>query len=73
MLVDLEQGEAKVLDRSPYDHLPGLSWSPDGHWLAYGFPNSEHTSIIKLAEVDSGATHEAHPTGAARRGAGLGP
>ena len=58
VLVDLEQGEAKVLDRSLYSRLPGLAWAPDGHWLAYGFFNSEQTSIIKLAEVDSGATHE---------------
>ena len=59
LLVDLELGAARVLDRSPYGGLRGVAWSPDGYWLAYGYPNSEQTSIIKLAEVDSGATHEA--------------
>ena len=59
ILVDLERREAKVLDRSPYNRLPGLAWAPDGHWLAYGFFNSEQTSIIKVADVDSAATFEA--------------
>ncbi len=58
VLVDLEQGEAKVLDRSLYSRMPGLAWAPDGHWIAYGYFNSEQTSIIKLAEADTGATHE---------------
>jgi tricorn protease len=57
-VVDLEQGAARLLDRSPYAGMLGVAWSPDGYWLAYGYPNSEQTSIIKLAEVDSGATHE---------------
>jgi tricorn protease len=58
LVVDLEQGAARLLDRSPYGALRGVAWSPDGRWLAYGYSNSEQTSIIKLAEVDSGATHE---------------
>ncbi|HSN78219.1 MAG TPA: S41 family peptidase, partial [Anaerolineae bacterium] len=58
LMVDLEQGTARLLDRSPYASLRGVAWSPDGYWLAYGYPNSEQTSIIKLAEVGSGATHE---------------
>jgi tricorn protease len=58
LLVDLEQGTSRLLDRSPYASLRGVAWSPDGYWLAYGYPNSEQTSIIKLAEVDTGATHE---------------
>ena len=42
----------------PLQPFAWATWAPDGHWLAYGFFNSEHTSIIKLVEVDSGATHE---------------
>jgi len=59
LLVDLAEQTVRVLDRSPYASLRGVAWSPDGHWLAYGFPNSEQTSIIRLAEVDSGAIHDA--------------
>jgi tricorn protease len=62
LVIDLEQETARLLDRSPYAGLRGVSWSPDGHWLAYGFPNSEQTSIIKLADVDSGDIREATRT-----------
>ncbi len=59
LLVDLAEPSVRVLDRSHYAGLRGVAWSPDGHWLAYGFPNSEQTSIIRLVEVDSGAIHDA--------------
>lgn len=58
VLVDLETSSARLLDRSPYGSLQGLDWSPDGLWLAYGFPNSAQTSIIKLCQVDTGETWE---------------
>jgi len=59
LLVDLAEERVRVLDRSPYGSLRGVAWSPDGHWLAYGFPNSQQTSIIRLVEVESGAVHDA--------------
>ena len=58
VLVDLGAREARVLDRSRHDRVRGLAWSPDGRWIAYGFAVTRQTSIIKLAEVASGATHE---------------
>ena len=36
LVVDLEMGEALVLDRSDYTPMQGLAWSPDGKWLAFG-------------------------------------
>jgi len=59
LLVDLAGEGVRVLDRSAYGSLRGVAWSPDGHWLAYGFPDSEQTSIIRLVEVESGALHDA--------------
>ncbi len=57
VLVDLASGTLRRLDRSPAERITGLAWSPDGRWLAYAFPDSAQTSVIKLAEVASGETH----------------
>ena len=37
LLVELEQGRNRVLDRSEHMPIQGRAWSPDGNWLAYGF------------------------------------
>ncbi len=58
IVVDLQQSRAQVLDRSPYHRIRGLAWAPDGRWIAYGFANSSQTSIIKLANLDTGETVE---------------
>jgi tricorn protease len=54
ILVDLAERSARVLDRSRFDPLEGLAWSPDGKWLAYGLPVGQQTSIIKLCRVETG-------------------
>lgn len=56
LLVDLEARTLQVLDRSRYNRIQGLSWSPDGQWLAYDFGDSRQTSVIKLCRVSSGET-----------------
>ncbi|MBV9614235.1 MAG: PDZ domain-containing protein [Ktedonobacteraceae bacterium] len=58
VLVDLEKETARVLDRSTASRIRGMSWSPDGCWLAYGFALSSRKSAIKLCEVESGETHQ---------------
>jgi tricorn protease len=55
--VDLAAGTMRVLDHSPFGRINGIAWSPDGRWLAYGFPATRLTTAIKLCEVESGATH----------------
>lgn len=55
--VDLESGEARVLDKSEHAPIHGFSWSPDSRWLAYGFSLSEQKSAIKLCLLESGETH----------------
>jgi tricorn protease len=52
--VDLKTGVARVLDRSPYQRIAGVSWSADGRWIAYGFYDDFSTSVIKIAEVETG-------------------
>ncbi len=46
--VDLATKTARVVDRSPFRHVQGLSWSPDGQWVAYGFSGTQYTTAIRL-------------------------
>jgi tricorn protease len=54
ILVDLKSGRVKVVERSEFDRILGLAWSPDGRWLAYGFQESHSASSIHLCRVASG-------------------
>ena len=56
LLVDIEAQTVRQIDKSPYDHIAGMSWSPDGRWLAYGFASTERTCSIKIANAESGET-----------------
>ncbi len=44
----------RVLDRSPFERIGGIAWSPDSRWLAYGFADTAQSSAIKLCRVDTG-------------------
>jgi len=52
--VDLKSKRAKVLDKSEYEPIAGFDWSPDGHWLAYSWGQSLHTTQIKICEIETG-------------------
>jgi len=58
LLVDLGHATPtlRVLDRSEFGELEGIAWSPDGRWLAYGFPDSPHTRVIKICNTTDGET-----------------
>lgn len=62
LLVNLEDGSMRLLDRSPHGRISGIAWSPDGRWLAYSYPNTQRTRIIRLCEVGTGAVHNATRT-----------
>jgi tricorn protease len=57
LFVDLAARTLQVIDRSPYAHIRGMSWSPDGRWAAYGFVNTQYTTAIKLWDRTTGETH----------------
>ncbi len=46
---------ARVIDHSRFGRPTEPAWSPDGRWLAYSFPASQHTRLIRLASVDGSA------------------
>lgn len=54
LLVDLTERTVRLLDRSRHASMSGIAWSPDGRWLAYGFWETQQTSVIKLCEVATG-------------------
>ena len=58
LLLDLRQPSPtlRVLDRSEFGELDGLAWSPDGRWIAYGFPDTSQTSVIKICNTTDGQT-----------------
>jgi tricorn protease len=57
LIVDLEANSSRLLDRSDYRRIMGIAWSPDGRWLAYGFPLASRKTAIKLCNIESGETH----------------
>ena len=57
-IVELKSGRRKRVDRSDYDRIDGLAWSPDGRFLAYGFPLSRRTSCIRVLDRRTGKTHD---------------
>jgi len=54
VLIDIEKETATVLDASDHERIRGVCWSPDGRWIAYGFPDSPQTCIIRLCSVEDG-------------------
>ena len=52
--LNLETGKCIVLDTSPYDRIAGVSWSPDGRWVAYGFYEDFSRSALRIVDLDTG-------------------
>ena len=69
LVVDLGEGRARTLDRSPASLVRDLAFSPDGRWLAYAcavapdaaLSANPDTSIVRVAKVKSGAVHDVTP------------
>jgi len=61
LLVDVEAGTIKTVDRSDYGRIQGVAWSPDGRWLAYGIATTQETCSIKIYELSSEQTHQLTP------------
>ena len=53
VLVDLEAGSTEVIAHSPFQRVLGLSWSPDGRWLAFGSFVSRRNATVQLYDAAS--------------------
>ncbi|HVM08710.1 MAG TPA: PDZ domain-containing protein [Acidimicrobiales bacterium] len=62
LLVDLSGGDVRRLDHNEYAQINGITWSPDGKWLAYSAPvDSERTRSLKLCDPTTGVVHTLTP------------
>ena len=70
LIVDTATGQIRTIDRSRWGRsesspiesmreMRGLSWSPDGQWLAYAIAVSPRRTGIKLCRVATGETFQA--------------
>ncbi len=51
IVVDLAAGTAKVVDKSPFDRVDGIAWSPDGRWLVTSAPDADQWIFVHGARV----------------------
>ncbi|MBM7784287.1 S41 family peptidase [Tenggerimyces flavus] len=60
MLTNLadDQPSTRSLDRSEAGAIAGVTWSPDGRWLAYAKPLTRQTTTITLCKVETGETSQ---------------
>ncbi|MEO0129592.1 MAG: PDZ domain-containing protein [candidate division WOR-3 bacterium] len=59
IVVNLKSKKRIIIDKSIYRRITGITWSSDGIWLAYSYPDSERTSCIKIANVVEKKTYYA--------------
>jgi tricorn protease len=57
--LDAKRPKAQVIEGSKFDRIQGMAWSPDGRWLAYGFPDTLQTVAIKLFDSETEQVHYA--------------
>ena len=56
-LLDLEQGEVDLLDRSATGPIDEAAWSPCGTWLVWPKPLTPQTSALQLYHMDTDQIH----------------
>ncbi|MEV4836481.1 PDZ domain-containing protein [Nonomuraea sp. NPDC049486] len=61
LVVDVETGAHRELDRTGHGDISGLTFSPDSAWLAWVHPHQEPLSQIKMGRVDGTSTIEVTP------------
>ncbi|MCI0513034.1 S41 family peptidase [candidate division KSB1 bacterium] len=54
LLIDLVKKESRRLDRGQSGMLSGVTWSPDGKWLAYSKEISLHIQALFLVKIETG-------------------
>lgn len=58
MVVDLSAKTARVVDRSDFDRIHGIDYSPDGRYIAYGFPVGIGRCGIRIADTQDWSVRE---------------
>ena len=58
IVIDVEKKTAKIIDKSPYFHIAGMDWSPDGKWLVYSISLTQQTLSLKICDVDNGKSYQ---------------
>ncbi|HEY1653998.1 MAG TPA: PDZ domain-containing protein [Candidatus Tumulicola sp.] len=57
-VLDLDDGNVRILDRCPAHRIVDLAFSPDGRFVAYVWWPSEGASIVRVVKVKSGKVHD---------------
>lgn len=57
--IDVESAQMRIIDRSHHEMVAGVSWSPDGLWVAYHCSLSQRQACIKLANLETGTITQA--------------
>ncbi len=57
-LLDLDDGNVRVLDTCPSHRIGDLAFSPDGRFIAYVWWPAPGTSIVRIVKVKSGKIHD---------------
>jgi len=57
ILINLRTRKKYLLDKSKYNRITGVTWSPDGKWLAYCQFHTSRSSGIKLCAVNTRKTY----------------
>ncbi|GIH70159.1 S41 family peptidase [Sphaerimonospora thailandensis] len=56
LVVDLDSGNVRELDRTTHGDVQGLTFSPDSAWLAWAHAYQAERCHLKLARVDGGTS-----------------
>ncbi|MFI4881130.1 MAG: S41 family peptidase [Phycisphaerales bacterium JB064] len=58
-LIDIESGDASMIDKEPMANVPSVSWSPDSRYIAYGKSGDNMlTAAIHIYDTEDGAIHQ---------------
>ncbi|MGI5288243.1 S41 family peptidase [Nonomuraea polychroma] len=61
LVVDLESGAIRELDRTTQGDVSGLTFSPDSSWLAWEHPHDRPLSQIRMGRVDGTSVIDVTP------------
>ncbi|TMR88547.1 S41 family peptidase, partial [Nonomuraea basaltis] len=61
LVVDLESGDLRELDRTTQGDISGLTFSPDSGWLAWEHPHHEPLSQIRMGRIDGTSVIDVTP------------